>query len=205
MAEPDGARPGRSIRPAGPSICIANVLGDPRRSPELRHGDGRHRQRGRPLPVSAPINGDYDIVGILCGCAIFAFLPYCQLHARQCHRRLFHPRRAATGQGRARRHGNAALSRRRHRCSPGGSSTALLEMRQSSEQIAAFAFYRWWTIPFDLFCMIVLIFAILYTLPGRCRRTRRSHCRARRPRGGRRATHERSGHWRLRLRGRFSR
>src|SRR5262249_13826236 len=28
---------------------------------------------------SAPINGDYDLVGILCGCAIFAFLPYCQL------------------------------------------------------------------------------------------------------------------------------
>ena len=28
---------------------------------------------------SAPINGDYDIVGILCGCAIFSFLPYCQL------------------------------------------------------------------------------------------------------------------------------
>ena len=32
-----------------------------------------------------------------------------------------------------------------------------------SEQIAAFAFYRWWTMPFDIFCMIVLIFAILYS------------------------------------------
>jgi hypothetical protein len=40
----------------------------------------------------------------------------------------------------------------------------MLEMRDSSEQIAAFAFYRWWTIPFDLFCMIVLICAIFYTL-----------------------------------------
>jgi hypothetical protein len=39
-----------------------------------------------------------------------------------------------------------------------------LEMRQSSEQIAAFNFYRWWTIPFDIFCMIVLILAIAYTL-----------------------------------------
>src|SRR5262245_20119050 len=29
--------------------------------------------------LSWPIPGDYDIVGILCGCAIFAFLPYCQL------------------------------------------------------------------------------------------------------------------------------
>ena len=40
----------------------------------------------------------------------------------------------------------------------------MLEMRQSSEQIAAFAFYRWWTMPFDIFCMIVLICAIFYTL-----------------------------------------
>src|SRR5215510_6693777 len=29
--------------------------------------------------LSRPIPGDYDIVGILCGSAIFAFLPYCQL------------------------------------------------------------------------------------------------------------------------------
>jgi hypothetical protein len=36
-------------------------------------------------------------------------------------------------------------------------------MRQSGEQIAAFAFYRWWTMPFDIFCMIVLVFAILYS------------------------------------------
>src|SRR5581483_12244318 len=28
---------------------------------------------------AAPISGDYDIVGILCGSAIFSFLPYCQL------------------------------------------------------------------------------------------------------------------------------
>ena len=40
----------------------------------------------------------------------------------------------------------------------------LLEMKQSSEQIAAFAFYRWWTMPFDIFCAIVLILAILHTL-----------------------------------------
>ena len=36
-------------------------------------------------------------------------------------------------------------------------------MRQTGEQISAFSFYRWWTIPFDIFCMIVLICAILYT------------------------------------------
>ena len=28
---------------------------------------------------SAPIPGDYDIVGIISGCAIFCFLPYCQM------------------------------------------------------------------------------------------------------------------------------
>ena len=28
---------------------------------------------------AAPIPGDYDIVAILCGCAVFAFLPYCQM------------------------------------------------------------------------------------------------------------------------------
>jgi hypothetical protein len=44
-----------------------------------------------------PVPGDYDIIGILCGCAIFSF-------------------------------------------------------------------YRWWTIPFDLFCMVVLVLAISYTL-----------------------------------------
>ena len=39
-----------------------------------------------------------------------------------------------------------------------------LEMRRSAEQIAAFRFYRWWTMPFDIFCMIVLVGAILHTL-----------------------------------------
>jgi hypothetical protein len=39
----------------------------------------------------------------------------------------------------------------------------MLELKQSSEQIAAFAFYRWWTIPFDLFCMVVLVCAIFYS------------------------------------------
>jgi hypothetical protein len=29
--------------------------------------------------LNLPVAGDYDIVGILCGCAIFAFLPYYQL------------------------------------------------------------------------------------------------------------------------------
>jgi len=40
----------------------------------------------------------------------------------------------------------------------------MLEMRESAEQISAFAFYRWWTVPFDIFCMIVLVFAISHSL-----------------------------------------
>ncbi len=55
-----------------------------------------------------------------------------------------------------------------------------LEMRQTSEQISAFVFYRWWTIPFDIFCMIILIFAILYTFVRR-RRRRPNRRASRRP------------------------
>lgn len=110
-----------------------------------------------------PVPGDYDIVGILCGCAIFAFLPYCQL-----------------------KHGNVLVDFFTTRAPPRVKAAldavgtflylavavmftwrlyyGALEMRQSSEQIAAFNFYRWWTIPFDIFCMVVLILAIIYTL-----------------------------------------
>ena len=28
---------------------------------------------------AAPIPGDYDLIAIMCGCAVFAFLPYCQM------------------------------------------------------------------------------------------------------------------------------
>jgi TRAP-type C4-dicarboxylate transport system permease small subunit len=110
-----------------------------------------------------PVPGDYDIVAILCGCAIFAFLPYCQL-----------------------RRGNVLVDFFTVRASPRARSTldaigkllylavaamftwrlyyGALEMRQSGEQIAAFSFYRWWTVPFDLLCMAVLIVAIIATL-----------------------------------------
>jgi TRAP-type C4-dicarboxylate transport system permease small subunit len=112
---------------------------------------------------SRPIPGDYDIVGILCGCAIFAFLPYCQL-----------------------RRGNVVADFFTQSASPRTSSVldaaggilylaaaimftwrlcyGLLEMRESGEQISAFIFYRWWTIPFDIFCMVILTLTILYTL-----------------------------------------
>ena len=113
-----------------------------------------------------PVPGDYDLVGILCGCAIFAFLPSCQLKGGNVLADFFTqeapPRvRAALDAG-----GNvlflvaAILFTWRL-----GAGT--LEMRRSAEQIAAFSFYRWWTMPFDIFCMLVLIGAILYTLVRR--------------------------------------
>ncbi len=114
---------------------------------------------GRPVP------GDYDIVGILCGCAIFAFLPYCQLVR-----------------------GNVLVDFFTVRASPrfkavlDAAGTALylaiailfawrlyygaLDLHQSSEVIAAFDFFRWWTLPFDIFCMLILIALIAYTLVG---------------------------------------
>lgn len=112
---------------------------------------------GRPIP------GDYDLVGILCGCAIFSFLPYCQLVRGNVLVDFFTARASARVK--------AVLD-------AAGATLYLLiailftwrlyygalDLRQSNEVIAAFNFYRWWTVPFDIFCMIVLIAAIAYTL-----------------------------------------
>jgi TRAP-type C4-dicarboxylate transport system permease small subunit len=112
---------------------------------------------------SRPIPGDYDIIGILCGCAIFAFLPYCQWRRGNVVADFFTQSAPPKVKGVLDAAGSflflAAAIMFTWRLSYG-----LLEMRQSAEQIAAFAFYRWWTIPFDIFCMIVLILTILYTL-----------------------------------------
>ena len=112
---------------------------------------------GRPVP------GDYDVVGILCGSAIFAFLPYCQLIRRNVFVDFF--------TNKVRPRGRAALD---------GFGTLLylviagmftwrlyhgaLELRDTSQVLAAFNFYRWWTLPFDIFCMLILIVVIAYTL-----------------------------------------
>ena len=110
-----------------------------------------------------PIPGDYDIVGILCGCAIFAFLPYCQLQRGNVMADFFTARAPPRAKASLDAAGVAiylaAAAMLTWRLYYGA-----LEMRQSAEVIAAFDFYRWWTIPFDLFCMIVLILAITYTL-----------------------------------------
>ena len=111
---------------------------------------------------SWPIPGDYDIVGILCGCAIFAFLPYCQLKRGNVLADFFTQKASPRTKAMLDAMGNLfflmATIMFTWRLYYG-----LLEMKQSSEQIAAFAFYRWWTIPFDIFCMIVLALAILYS------------------------------------------
>ena len=112
--------------------------------------------------LSKPIPGDYDIVGILCGCAIFAFLPYCQLKRGNVLADFFTQKASARIKDLLDAAGNllflVAAILFTWRLYYG-----LLEMRDSAEQIASFAFFRWWTIPFDLVCMIVLIFAILHT------------------------------------------
>jgi TRAP-type C4-dicarboxylate transport system permease small subunit len=94
---------------------------------------------------SAPIPGDYDIVGIIAGCAVFAFLPYCQMIRGNVVVDFFTnnlgtraPRRSSTLSVRC----STSLSRS---CSPGGCITARSSFTRSNQQIAAFTFYRWWT------------------------------------------------------------
>jgi TRAP-type C4-dicarboxylate transport system permease small subunit len=119
-----------------------------------------------------PVPGDYDIVAILCGCAIFAFLPYCQLQRGNVLVDFFTVRASPRARSILDAIGKllylAAAAMFTWRLYYGA-----LEMRQSGEQIAAFSFYRWWTVPFDLLCMAVLIVAIIATLVDDVTATRR--------------------------------
>lgn len=118
-----------------------------------------------------PVPGDYDLVGILCGCAIFSFLPYCQLRGGNVLADFFTQGAPPWFKAGLDAGGNllflAAAGLFTWRTYHGA-----LEMRRSAEQIAAFRLYRWWTMPFDIVCLIVLIAAILYTLAGDIARTR---------------------------------
>jgi TRAP-type C4-dicarboxylate transport system permease small subunit len=112
---------------------------------------------------NAPIPGDYDIVGILCGCAIFSFLPYCQMVRGNVVVDFFT---------------NRAPDRVKSSLDAVGAALYLvaivlftwrlfygaLDLYQQSEVIAAFNFYRWTTVPFDILCNFVLIAVIAYTL-----------------------------------------
>jgi TRAP-type C4-dicarboxylate transport system permease small subunit len=111
----------------------------------------------------APIPGDYDIVGILCGCAIFAFLPYCQFVRGNVVVDFFT---------------NNAPDRIKSALDSIGVALYLVvialftwrlfygaaDLYNSHEMIAAFAFYRWTTVPFDILCNFVLLAVIAYTL-----------------------------------------
>jgi TRAP-type C4-dicarboxylate transport system permease small subunit len=112
---------------------------------------------------SAPVPGDYDLVGIIAGCAVFTFLPYCQLVRGNVVVDFFTTNISARGKASLDAMGSlfylavaAVFTWRMY--------YGMLEMRDNNEQIAAFAFYRWSTIPLNLACMIVLIVVIAYTL-----------------------------------------
>jgi TRAP-type C4-dicarboxylate transport system permease small subunit len=112
---------------------------------------------------AAPVPGDNDLVGVLAGCAIFAFLPYCQMTRSNIMVDFFTARLSG--------HTKAVFDllgtllylviailltwRLYH---------GALELHASGEMLAAFTFYRWWTLPFDIMCMIILIAVIAYTL-----------------------------------------
>jgi TRAP-type C4-dicarboxylate transport system permease small subunit len=112
---------------------------------------------------NAPIPGDYDVVGILCGCAIFSFLPYCQMVRGNVVVDFFT---------------NNTPDRVKSSLDAAGVTLYLvaialftwrlfygaIDLYQQNEVIAAFNFYRWTTVPFDIACNFVLIAVIAYTL-----------------------------------------
>jgi TRAP-type C4-dicarboxylate transport system permease small subunit len=112
---------------------------------------------------SAPVPGDWDLLGIICGTAVFAFLPYCQLTRGNIVVDFFTANMAPRGKAALDSFGTllylliAAMFT--WRLYYGG-----WELYDSSEVLAAFDFYRWWTVPFEFVCMIVLLCVIAYTL-----------------------------------------
>jgi len=111
----------------------------------------------------SPIPGDYDLIAIICGCAVFAFLPYCQMVRGNVVVDFFTANISARSKAILDTFGNilylfvAAMFT--WRLYYGG-----LELRANHEVLANFNFYRWWTIPFDIVCMIILIAVVAHTL-----------------------------------------
>jgi TRAP-type C4-dicarboxylate transport system permease small subunit len=109
------------------------------------------------------VPGDYDLAGIICGSAVFAFLPYCQMTRGNVMVDFF------TGGMRPRAKSvfdafgtllylviAVMFAWRLY--------YGMIELRDSHQVLAVVNFYRWWTVPFDLFCLLVLIAVIAYTL-----------------------------------------
>jgi len=112
---------------------------------------------------SMPVPGDYDLVGIIAGTAVFAFLPYCQLVRGNVVVDFFTTNVPARGKALLDAFGSllyllvgAIFTWRMY--------FGMLEMRANHEVIAAFNFYRWSTIPLNIICMVLLIVVIAYTL-----------------------------------------
>ena len=111
---------------------------------------------------ASPVPGDYDLLGIIGGCAVFAFLPYCQMRRGNVVVDFF-----TTG----------VSSRGKSILDGLGSFLYLviavlftwrlyfgaIELYESSSVLAVVNFYRWWTLPFSLLCMVVLIAVVAYT------------------------------------------
>ncbi|MPY70045.1 MAG: TRAP transporter small permease subunit [Alphaproteobacteria bacterium] len=121
---------------------------------------------------AAPLPGDYDLIGILGGCAVFAFLPWCQMRRGNVAVDFFTTRAGPRMRAALEAFGGALYfviaALFAWRLVHGG-----IELRESGEVLAVVEFYRWWTVPFDIFCLIVLIGAILWTLAQDIRAIRR--------------------------------
>ncbi len=112
---------------------------------------------------SAPVPGDWDLIGIVCGTAVFAFLPYCQLTRGNIAVDFFTVNMAPRGKAFLDSFGTllyllvaAMFTWRLH--------YGAVELYESHEVLAAFNFYRWWTLPFSIACLYVLMCVIVYTL-----------------------------------------
>jgi len=121
---------------------------------------------------SAPVPGDFDLVGILSGCAAFAFLPYCQMTRGNVAVDFF--TNGVPVRGRAALDGLGSLVY----LAVAGLFTwrmyfGAIELRESGQVLAAIDFYRWWTLPFAILCMAVLVAAILYILAQDVRAARK--------------------------------
>jgi TRAP-type C4-dicarboxylate transport system permease small subunit len=112
---------------------------------------------------SAPVPGDYDLIGIICGNAVFAFLPYCQLMRGNVVVDFFTTNMRPRGRALLDAIG-AFLYLVIATVFTWRMYYGMLEFRANNEVIAAFNFYRWTTIPFNMLCMVVLIAVIAYTL-----------------------------------------
>jgi TRAP-type C4-dicarboxylate transport system permease small subunit len=112
---------------------------------------------------AAPVPGDYDLAGILGGTAIFAFLPWCQMRRGNVVVDFFTTRAGPRLRAALDAFGSILF------VVIAGLFTwrlwyGMVELRESGEVLAVVNFYRWWTLPFDIFCVAVLALTVAWTL-----------------------------------------